>query len=297
VIGGEENMEKNGRTPEEISERVITGFERAAVNDPPSDERGKKREANDEGKSSVAGEQLGKGRRGDTMGANNTKVLRNSFGEENGEEHQVGVIDVEHEANDEAEPQPLRKGTLVSRGIPVPEEKGHGKSGMRMGPRGIEIHINRKRAPTPDSEDRQESPQGREILAREAKRDEEGKETVEGGAVGKGVAVRSREAVSRSGGAEKTGNKNAAMSEDQERRPEDGWADGEMVVEMARARAEEGHRLATGIEAFITERWVGCLIVVGKIKVVLDERGASVSVVANTITANPRIDERKGKEE
>ena len=70
-----------------------------------------------------------------------------------------------------------------------------------------------------------------------------------------------------------------------------------MVVEMARARAEEGHRLATGIEAFITERWVGCLIVVGKVKVVLDERGASVSVVANTITANPRIDERKGKEE
>lgn len=54
MIGGEENLEKNGRTPEEISERVITGFERAAVNDPSSDERGKKREENDEGKSSVA---------------------------------------------------------------------------------------------------------------------------------------------------------------------------------------------------------------------------------------------------
>ena len=48
MIGGEENLEKNGRTPEEISEREITGFERAAVNDPPSDERGKKRKANDE---------------------------------------------------------------------------------------------------------------------------------------------------------------------------------------------------------------------------------------------------------
>jgi hypothetical protein len=297
VIGGEENLEKNGRTPEEISERVITGFERAAVNYPPSDERGKKREANDEGKSSMGGDESRKGRRGDTMGAKNTNVLPNSFGEENGEEHQVEVIDVEHEANDEAEPEPLRQGTLVSRGIPVPEEEGHRKSGMRMGPRRIEIHIHRQRAPTPDSEDRQESPQGRKILAREAKRDEEGKETVERGAIGKGVAVRSREAVSRSGGAEKTGNKNTAMSEDQERRPEDGGADGEMVVEMARARAEGGLRLATGIEVFIAEGLVGRLVVVGKVKVVLDERGAGISVVANTITANPRIDKRKGKEE
>jgi hypothetical protein len=166
-----------------------------------------------------------------------------------------------------------------------------------MGPRGIEIHIHRQRAPTPDSEDRQESPQGREILAREAKCDEEGKEAVERGAIGKSVPVRSREAVSQSGGAEKTGNKNSAMSEDQERRPEDGGADGEMVVEMARARAEEGLRLATGIEAFIAEGLVSRLIVVGKVKVVLDERGAGISVVANTITTNPRIDERKGKEE
>jgi len=231
------------------------------------------------------------------MGAKNTKVLRNSFAEENGEEHQVGVIDVEHEANDEAEPEPLRQGTLISRGIPVPEEEGHGKSGMRMGPRGIEIHIHRQRAPTPDSEDRQESPQGREILAREAKRDEKGEETVERGAIAKSVAVRSREAISWSGGAEKTGKKNSAMSEDQERRPEDGGTDGEMVVEMARARAVEGLGLATGIDAFIAERLVGRLIVVGKVKVVLDERGAGISVVANTITTNPRIDERKGNEE
>jgi hypothetical protein len=70
-----------------------------------------------------------------------------------------------------------------------------------------------------------------------------------------------------------------------------------MVVEMARARAEERLRLATGIDAFIAEGLVGRLIVVGKVKVVLDERGAGISVVANTITANPRIDERKGKEE
>src|SRR5258708_233057 len=137
----------------------------------------KKREGNDAGKSCVTGKETGKGRRGDTVGAKNTKVLRNSFAEENGEEHQVGVIDVEQEANDEAEPEPLRQGTLVSRGIPVPEEEGHGKSGMRMGPRGIEIHIHRQRAPTPDSQDRQESPQRREILAREPNRAKKADET------------------------------------------------------------------------------------------------------------------------
>jgi len=165
MIGGEKNLEKNGRTPVEISEREITGFEGAAVNDPPGDESGKKSEANDERKGSVTGEELGERRRGDTGGAEDTKVLRNSLGEENGEEHEVGVIDVEHEANDEAENEPLREGAPVARGIPVPEEESDGKGGMGMGPGGIEIHVNGERAPTPDGEDRQESPQGREILA------------------------------------------------------------------------------------------------------------------------------------
>jgi hypothetical protein len=87
------------------------------------------------------------------------------------------------------------------------------------------------------------------------------------------------------------------MSEDEERGPEDGRADGEMVVEMPGARAEEGLRLAEGIETFLAERLVGCLIVVGKVEAVLDERGAGVSVVTHAIAANPRIDKRKSEEE
>jgi len=87
------------------------------------------------------------------------------------------------------------------------------------------------------------------------------------------------------------------MSEDEERRPEDGRADGEMVVEMSGARAEHGLGLAKGIEALLAEGLVGRLVVMGKVEVMLDERGAGISIVADTIAANPRIDERKGEEE
>jgi hypothetical protein len=85
------------------------------------------------------------------------------------------------------------------------------------------------------------------------------------------------------------------MHEDEERRPEDRRADGEMVVEVPGARAEEGLGLAKGIEAFLAKGLVGRLIVVAEVEIVLDQRGAGVSVIADTITPNPRIHEGKSK--
>ena len=69
------------------------------------------------------------------------EILAEGFDRENREDHAVGVVNIEHEAGDRGENQPLREGARGARLVPIPEEDGHGEGGMRMGPRGIEIHV------------------------------------------------------------------------------------------------------------------------------------------------------------
>jgi hypothetical protein len=86
------------------------------------------------------------------------------------------------------------------------------------------------------------------------------------------------------------------MGEQQKWRPEDGWANGEVIVEMSGAGSKEGAGLAIFIETQLAKARVGGLIVPRKIEIVLDEWSARKSVVADAITANPGIEERKKKQ-
>ncbi len=119
VIGGEEHTEKDGRGPEPVVERNISGFERASVNQIARDESREKTDEESCGKQKVAEEKLGDARGGkkrrthlsDKVGirdrcsfgglrAERGEILAEGFDCENGEDHGVGVIDVEHEAGD-----------------------------------------------------------------------------------------------------------------------------------------------------------------------------------------------------
>ena len=80
------------------------------------------------------------------------EILARGFDGENGKDHGVGVVDVEHEAGDESEEKPLGKGARRARLMPIPEEKSDGESGMRVGPGGIEVHVDGKRAGPPDGD-------------------------------------------------------------------------------------------------------------------------------------------------
>ena len=68
-----------------------------------------------------------------------------------------------------------------------------------------------------------------------------------------------------------------------------------MVFEVARASTILGSRLPLFVEARLAEALVGMPIIFGEIEVVLDERGADEGVVADTIAAHPRIEERGGR--
>ena len=69
------------------------------------------------------------------------EILAEGFEREDGENHTIGVINVEHESGDHSENEPLGKRARGACLVPIPKKKGHGKGGMRMGPRGIEIHV------------------------------------------------------------------------------------------------------------------------------------------------------------
>ena len=68
-----------------------------------------------------------------------------------------------------------------------------------------------------------------------------------------------------------------------------------MVFEVARASMILGSRLPLFVEARLAEALVGMPIIFGEIEIVLDERGADEDVVADTIAAHPRIEEREGQ--
>jgi len=87
------------------------------------------------------------------------------------------------------------------------------------------------------------------------------------------------------------------MGQEKKRSPEDGGTNAEMIFEMASGSAEKGFGPAVFIEARAAKTLVSVPVIFGEIKIVLDERSACKSVVADTVAAHPRIQERNGEEE
>ena len=83
------------------------------------------------------------------------------------------------------------------------------------------------------------------------------------------------------------------MREEKKRRPENRGADGEVVIEMAGGGAKVGPRLIIFVEARAAETFVGVAVVFGEIEIVLDQRSAGKSVIADAVAADPGIEKRE----
>jgi len=88
------------------------------------------------------------------------------------------------------------------------------------------------------------------------------------------------------------------VGKEKKRSPENGGADGEVVVEMAGGRAKVGLRLTIFVEARAAKTFVGMPVVFGEIEIVLNQRGAGKGVITDAIAAHPGIEkwERTKKE-
>ena len=82
-------------------------------------------------------------RRGGSGRTKGEVVLVDDFNRENSEDHRISVVHVEHGAGDRGKDRPLRERAGGPRLVPIPKEKSHDEGRVRVGPRGIEIHVER----------------------------------------------------------------------------------------------------------------------------------------------------------
>lgn len=217
-----------------------------------------------------------------------------SFGHENDEEHGVGVIDVEHQAGDSSKDAPLEQVAVRTGFVPIPKKKRHGEGGVRVRPGRIEIHVDGERAGPPDREGGEEGPTVRDVVAGEAKGQQQTEKAVNAGTDGHGDAVGNGKTIGGDVGSQSASEQYGAMSDQQEGSPKEGGADGEVIIEMAGDGAVVRVDFAVGINAALAKAVVGEEIVVLEVEAVLDERSAGEGVVADAVSADPGIQEGEG---
>src|SRR6266852_7406671 len=100
--------------------------------------------------------------------------------------------------------------------MPIPEEQGHRKSGMRIRPGRIKIHIDGKRTRPPDRKGGKKSPEIAGILAGYAKGEEETEKSPEGGAASHGNAIGLGETIGGNLRAQRPGQQHTALRKQQE---------------------------------------------------------------------------------
>ena len=177
--------------------------------------------------------------------------------------------------------------------MPIPEKESNGESGMRVGPRGIEIHVNRERTGPPNGECGKKRPTLFDILAGEAEGKKQAEKSVERGGESHGDAIRGGETVGGDRRTQGAGEKNAGVRDQEKRRPENRGADGEVIIEMAGGRSKVWSGLVTQVETRAAEAFVGVAVIFGEIEIVLDEWSAGKSVIPDTVAADPGIQKRK----
>ena len=87
------------------------------------------------------------------------------------------------------------------------------------------------------------------------------------------------------------------MGQQKEGGPEHRRSNGKMVVEMAGPCTKFRPRLTVLVTAGFPKTIVSGLVVMGKIQIVLNEWGAGIRVIANSVPPHPRVQQWNGNQE
>src|SRR5215472_3923626 len=223
-------------------------------------------------------------------------VGNEGFEERKEKKNAVCEIDVDHQAGNQGEQNPLEEGPRTARAIPIPEKKSHRKDGVRVRPCGIEIHVNRERAGAPNSQRGEKGPARFHVLPGQRVGKKQAQKTVNSGADGHGQEVRKREAVRRNVRAQSVAKQHNAVGREEKGRPEKGRSDGKQVAYVTSLCVLGREELAAGQRAGLGKEKIRTAPVFFEMKIVLNQRSAGVGVVANAVTMNNRIYQGKRKE-
>src|SRR6266446_3977944 len=122
--------------------------------------------------------------------------------------------------------------------MPIPEKKRDGESRVRVGPRRIEIHIDRERAGPPNGKCGKKRPTLFDILAGEAEGKKQAEKSVERGGESHGDAIRGGKTVGGDRRTQGTGKKNADVRNEEKGHPENRGTDAEVIFEVAGGRSK-----------------------------------------------------------
>ena len=107
VVGGKQDAEEYGIAPEEVSQRRIPGLKGSTVDDPARRKSRNHDQEDDEGKKKMPAKKLGKGGRSLAARLKNMGILWQCLDEKNYHDHEICVVNIEHQTGDQSEKDPL----------------------------------------------------------------------------------------------------------------------------------------------------------------------------------------------
>src|SRR5467141_2758017 len=291
VFGGEKDQTPVGRAPVPGNCRVGTEAKKSTEDDGASDESGQEREYDGNREGYICGEEWAGGAK--VFLFPGIPVRENGFDQREKKKDAIRKINIDHQAGQQAEKNPLKKGSAIARAIPIPEKHCHDKDRVRMGPRRIEIHINRKRTGAPDGESGKKGPALLDVLSGEGVRKKQAEETVNASTQGHGQDIGSGETISRNVRAKNVSAQHEGVRRKQKGSPKYGRTDGEDVTDVS------GFRVLTWIELHVRagsrlrEVKIRMPPIFFESQIVLYERRASISVVSDAVPMHDRVYKRQ----
>ena len=79
------------------------------------------------------------------------------------------------------------------------------------------------------------------------------------------------------------------MRDEEQGRPKNRGANGEMVVEVTGGSSKESSGLAVFVKTRAAETFVGMAVIFGEIQIVLDQRSTGKGVIADAVTTHPGV--------
>jgi hypothetical protein len=159
-----------------------------------------------------------------------------------------------------------------------------------MGPRGIEVHVNRKRTSEPDGKGREEGPFFDNVFPGEGKGQQEPKKSVKCRTKRHGQDVGHGESVRLDMPTEKVAGENEKVRQEEKWRPKNCWTHGEEIAYIASLGIFLRQKLTIGMSSGLSKVQIAVPPIFFEVKIMLDERGANIGVVANTISMDDGID-------
>src|SRR5579864_195642 len=251
MLGGEKDEMPVRGAPVPGGVLVRAEAKKSAENDVAGDQGGEESEDDGQEVAEVSSEEQSRGVK--VFGLPGMAVGDQGLDQRKDKKDAIGEINVDHQAGNQAEQNPLEERARTARAIPVPEEKSNGKDGMCVRPGRIEIHVNGERAGAPNRKRGEKGPARFDVLPGERIGKKQAQEAVNRSAQGHSQEVRKGEAVGGDVRPQSVAEQDDAVGCKQEGRPQEGRSDREQVADVASFRVIGWQELAVGERALLSE--------------------------------------------